>query len=230
MCSHHGQLLREHILNKGFCAEAVLPKEGSVTKARACCLWRQHCSLPGQAGVCYLLVLTVLEPGWAELMARLVFQASSFWLSEGHVASGVFQYCLTEETCWVGIPRESCQFLVWISTCVHKAPVETAAQDLYRIGHSSLNVACTLLKSWLSMTRIWDLWGECVRGFSPASAYLPVCLCSSDKVVLSVSGFCPSDVSTPPQTVLGARSLFLNYIVKLIYFSCALNGGKILCT
>lgn len=179
---------------------------------------------------------SVLSPGVDSVRARLSWTHGQACLSSQFllaVRRPCGLWCFPVLSDWrnmLGIPRESCQFLVWISTCVHKAPVETAAQDLYRIGHSSLNVACTLLKSWLSMTRIWDLWGECVRGFSPASAYLPVCLCSSDKVVLSVSGFCPSDVSTPPQTVLGARSLFLNYIVKLIYFSCALNGGKILCT
>lgn len=79
-------------------AEAVLPNRGKVVKARASPLWRQHCSLPGQAGERSSSLFSCQQAGRPGCQkATWAFWCFPVLSDSGNV---------------LALPRDSCQFLV----------------------------------------------------------------------------------------------------------------------
>lgn len=90
----HAQFTQSIHLNKGL--DAVLPNKRKVTKARASLSFMET-ALPSPwsgRSKCFTLLMLTARPVLS--YARLPFQASFSWMSEGHV--GLLVYCLTEET------------------------------------------------------------------------------------------------------------------------------------
>lgn len=87
----------EHTFKQRFLsADAVLPNKRKVTKARASLSFMET-ALPSPwsgRSKCFTLLMLTARPVLS--YARLPFQASFSWMSEGHV--GLLVYCLTEET------------------------------------------------------------------------------------------------------------------------------------